>query len=151
MVALLLSFAVAVMLAEAAVHPLINRRPSDTAVLARSIALATGSTAQKVNIQSSDCIELNAWWLTPRQSHGRGVMVCHGFADSAYGSLCYAPLFLTHGYSVLVPESRGHGESPGSASYGVLESGDIVQWLSWMKSNGINAPLDLVNHSVRLF
>jgi len=52
--------------------------------------------------------------------------------------LGYALLFLKNGYSVLVPDSRGHGESLGFVTYGVLESGDMVQWLAWMKGNGID-------------
>lgn len=67
-------------------------------------------------------------------------MVCHGVADSAYGALGYALLFLKNGYSVLVPDSRGHGESAGFVSYGVLEADDTIRWLSWMKSNGVREP-----------
>lgn len=136
--AFVVSFALAAVLAEGALHPLLKRRASDTAALAYSIAQAANGTAQQVTIRSSDGIALNGWWLCPRQQNGRAVMVCHGVADSAYGALGYALLFLRHGYSVLVPESRGHGESRGYVTYGVLEADDTIRWLGWMKNHGVN-------------
>jgi hypothetical protein len=138
-VLLLLSFAVAAVLAEGAVHPLLTRRASDTAILAHSIAQATGATARKVSIRAGDGVALNAWWLAPERQNGQAVMVCHGVADSAYGALGFAPLFLRNGYSVLVPESRGHGESLGFVSYGVLEADDTVRWVRWIKARQVNA------------
>ena len=66
-------------------------------------------------------------------------MVCHGVADSAYGALGYAFFLMGNGYSVLVPESRGHGESRGYVTYGVLEADDVVQWLRWIKNRGVNS------------
>lgn len=133
------SLASAAVLAEGALHPLLRRRASDTAALAHSIAQAANSKATKVSIQAGDGIVLNAWWLSPPQPARRAVMVCHGVADSAYGALGYALLFLRHGYSVLVPESRGHGESGGYVTYGVLEADDTVRWLAWMKSQGMDS------------
>jgi len=132
-----LSFAAATVLAEGAVHPLLRRRASDTAILASSIGHASGTTARNVCIRTRDGVVLKAWWLAPEQPNGRAVMVCHGVADSAYGALGFAPLFLKQGYSVLLPESRGHGESLGFVTYGVLEGRDIVQWLCWMKRNRV--------------
>lgn len=135
---LLLSFAAAAILAEGALHPLLTRRASDTAILAHSIAQSTGATARKVSLRAGDGTALNAWWLVPERHNERAVMVCHGVADSAYGALGFAPLFLTNGYAVLVPESRGHGESLGFVTYGVLEADDTVQWLRWIKNKQIN-------------
>ena len=55
----------------------------------------------------------------------------------------YALLFLKNGYSVLAPESRGHGESRGYVTYGVLEAEDTVRWLNWTKSQGVKAVFGL--------
>jgi alpha-beta hydrolase superfamily lysophospholipase len=135
---LVLSFAGAAMLAEGALHPLLRRRASDTAILAHSIAQSTGATARKVSIRAGDDVALSAWWLVPARQNGRAVMVCHGVADSAYGALGFAPLFLKNGYQVLVPDSRGHGESLGFVTYGVLEAEDTVSWLRWTKGNQVS-------------
>jgi uncharacterized protein len=46
----------------------------------------------------------------------------------------FGELFLEHGYSILLPDSRNHGESGGNiATYGVLEAADIAEWTRWLK------------------
>lgn len=131
------SFVAAGIVAEGALHPLLRRRATDAATLAISISEATGASVEKVSIRAADGTRLNAWWLVPKQRSGRGVMVCHGVADSAHGALGFAVMFLRDGYAVLVPESRGHGESRGFVTYGVLEADDTVQWLAWMRVQGV--------------
>ncbi len=42
-------------------------------------------------------------------------------------------MFLAHGYTVLAPDSRAHGESGGEiATYGLLEADDVHRWVSWL-------------------
>jgi uncharacterized protein len=134
----LISFSAAALLAEGALHPLIRRRPSDTAALAYSIAQTANVTATRVCIRAADGTALTGWWLSSKNANGRAVMACHGVADSAFGAMGYALLFLRNGYSVLVPNGRGHGDSQGFVTYGVLESQDTVRWLEWLKANGVN-------------
>jgi len=118
-----ITFAAAVFLAEGALHPLRQHRPA--------------ANAQRVTITAKDGTPLNGWWISPKQPNGKAVIICHGVGDSSYSSLGFAPLFLRNGYSVLAPDSRGHGESLGLVTYGVLESGDMAQWVSWVQSKGI--------------
>lgn len=89
-------------------------------------------------MRGEDGTALTAWWLSPKQANGRAVMACHGVADSAFGAMGYALLFLRNGYSVLVPNGRGHGDSAGYVTYGVLESRDTLRWLKWMKAQGVS-------------
>ncbi len=45
-----------------------------------------------------------------------------------------ADLLLRHGYSVLLPDARDHGDSDGPiATYGVLESDDLNRWFNWLQ------------------
>lgn len=45
----------------------------------------------------------------------------------------YAQLLLAHGYAVLMPDSRAHGESGGDvATYGIIERDDIRRWYEWL-------------------
>jgi uncharacterized protein len=134
-----LSFVAAAILTEGALHPLLRRHASDTAALAYSIAHASGGKVQQIRIHARDGTLLDAWWLSPQKPSGEAVIACHGVADSAFGAMGYALLFLKNGYSVLVPESRGHGESRGYVTYGVLEAEDTVRWLDWIKSQGVKA------------
>jgi pimeloyl-ACP methyl ester carboxylesterase len=60
-------------------------------------------------------------------------MVLHGIGASREYSLGFAPLFLDRGYSVLLPDLRGHGESGGElVTYGVLEADDAHRWVDWL-------------------
>lgn len=86
-----------------------------------------------MNIRASDGVTLHAWWLEPGSKSGKAVIVLHGIADSSLSSLGYAPLFLSHVYSVLAPDSRGHGQSGGFVTYRVLESRDVVLWTDWIR------------------
>lgn len=135
----IVSFSAAAILAEGALHPLVRRRPSDAAALAYSIAQTANVTATRICIRAEDGSELTAWWLSPKAANRRAVMACHGVADSAFGAMGYALLFLRNGYSVLVPNGRGQGDSQGYVTYGVLEANDTVRWLEWLKAQGVNA------------
>ena len=46
-------------------------------------------------------------------------------------------MFLNEGYSVLLPDSRAHGESGGKfVTYGLLEKYDVIAWANWMQRAG---------------
>jgi fermentation-respiration switch protein FrsA (DUF1100 family) len=63
--------------------------------------------------------------------------VLHGIGDSRVGSAGFAPIFLQDGYSVLLPDSRGHGASEGKfVTYGLLEKHDTLAWAEWMRRAG---------------
>ena len=60
-------------------------------------------------------------------------MLFHGVADNRLGVAGFAELFVRHGYSVLLADSRTHGESDGNiATYGVREARDIHDWVEWI-------------------
>jgi uncharacterized protein len=43
-------------------------------------------------------------------------------------------MFLDQGYSVLLPDSRGHGTSRGElVTYGLLEKYDVLSWANWLR------------------
>jgi alpha-beta hydrolase superfamily lysophospholipase len=134
---LLLSGGAAFWLAEISIHRNVRHGPEETALVAAQISGSSAASVQKVSIASRDGVRLNGWWLIPSQRNGRAVMICHGVGDSSYSALGFAPLFLKHGYSVLAPDSRGHGESGGFVTYGVLEADDVARWVTWVKRRGI--------------
>ncbi|HEX4277920.1 MAG TPA: alpha/beta fold hydrolase [Bryobacteraceae bacterium] len=90
-----------------------------------------------MSIAAADGAKLSAWWLRAPQPNGRCVVVLHGIADSRVGSSGFAPMFLGEGYSVLLPDSRAHGESGGEfVTYGLLERYDAIAWARWMRQAG---------------
>lgn len=109
-----------VVLCEGALHP--HRRP-----------VPFNPSALNVEVAARDGIILRGWFFSPREPTGNAVLILHGIADSRSSQLGLAHMFLDHGYIVLAPDSRAHGESGGAiATYGLLESGDVHRWVSWL-------------------
>ncbi len=88
---------------------------------------------QDVSIHAADGVTLKGWYVHPHDFNGNSVILLHGITDNREGVRGYAKLFLEHGYAVLLPDARRHGESGGElATYGIKESDDIHRWVSWM-------------------
>ena len=128
-VLLLAASAAAVLLAERNVRVRGRRRVRAD----RTLALETGAGVESVEVAAQDGVTLRGWLLRPEQWSGEAAMVLHGFVDSRVAMLEHARLLLRHGYAVLTPDSRGHGESGGSTvSFGVREAGDVSAWGDWL-------------------
>jgi uncharacterized protein len=109
-----------VVLCESALRP--ARRP-----------VPSNPEARVVEVSARDGIRLRAWLLMPRMPNGDAVVILHGIADSRASQLGLARMFLGHGYAVLAPDSRAHGESGGDlTTYGLLEGDDVHRWVSWL-------------------
>jgi pimeloyl-ACP methyl ester carboxylesterase len=119
-IAIILCGIAGVVLCDVALHP--HRRP-----------VPPNSDARTVQIPARDGIALAAWLFSPAKPNGNAVVILHGIADSRASQLGLAGMFLEHGYTVLVPDSRAHGDSGGDlATYGLLEADDVHRWVSWL-------------------
>lgn len=119
--------------AEAALHP--QRSPVTAPELesARRIAAVNRAQFSEVSVEAADHAVLRAWSIVPAAGNGDAVLLLHGQADNRAGMLGPAAMLLRHGYSVLLPDARGHGASGGDlATYGVLERDDIRRWFDWL-------------------
>jgi len=88
---------------------------------------------QDVTITAADGAALKGWFVHPRDYNGNAVILLHGVTDNREGVAGYGHLLLEHGYAVLLPDARRHGESGGDlATYGVKESDDVHRWVSWI-------------------
>jgi uncharacterized protein len=88
---------------------------------------------QDVRITAADGAVLKGWYIHPQEYNGNAVILLHGITDNREGVAGYGHLLLQHGYAVLLPDARRHGESGGElATYGVKESDDIHRWVSWI-------------------
>jgi dipeptidyl aminopeptidase/acylaminoacyl peptidase len=86
-----------------------------------------------ISITASDGVVLRGWYVRPRDFNGSTVLLLHGITDNREGMAGFGRLFLDHGYAVLLPDARRHGESGGElATYGIKESGDVHAWVSWV-------------------
>ena len=95
------------------------------------------SAWDNVTVKAADGAVLRAWFLRPRVPASGCVMLLHGIADSRQSGAGFAALFLDSGYSVLLADSRAHGESGGEqVSYGVREKDDVRAWATWLQAHG---------------
>ena len=101
-----------------------NAAPGEADALARQ-----GAATWKPVRLSVDGAQLEAWLFTPARPNGAAVILMHGVADTRTGMSGHAPFLLRAGYTVLMPDSRGHGASgSGIITYGLREAGDIHRW-----------------------
>jgi hypothetical protein len=88
---------------------------------------------EPVEIVARDGIPLRAWLFHPIAANGEGVILLHGFTDSRRGVLDHVRLYLKNGFTVLTPDSRGHGNSGGKlVSFGIREVQDLRNWVAWL-------------------
>jgi dipeptidyl aminopeptidase/acylaminoacyl peptidase len=86
-----------------------------------------------VQITARDSAVLRAWLFAPAEPNGDFVLVLHGIADSRASQMGLASLLLENHYTVLTPDSRGHGESGGDiVTYGLREADDVHRWVDWL-------------------
>jgi pimeloyl-ACP methyl ester carboxylesterase len=121
-----------VLLAEGSLR--LPHRPLRHQQEAAKIARQEFATAlQEVSITAADNNVLKGWYVRPQSFNGNAVVLMHGITDNREGVGGYAELFLKHGYAVLLPDARGHGESGGEfATYGIKEADDLHRWVSWL-------------------
>src|SRR5690349_17646509 len=108
---LTLAFLAGVFVAEGALHP--GRRslsPNDE-IQAQAMAGNHDSEVTDAVIAARDGANLSAWSIRPRSSNGKAVILLHGLSDNRLGMTGYAELLLGHGFSVLLPDARAHGNS----------------------------------------
>lgn len=128
--------AAGIFLAEITLHP--QRRPLDAQATAQAQQLAqrTGSELQDMSLPANGGVVLRAWLIQPAATNNSVVLLFHGLGDNRLGTIGYAELLLAHGYTVLMPDARAHGQSGGTlAAFGLLERDDIRLWALWLRDN----------------
>lgn len=88
--------------------------------------------AQDVYVQSKDGLRLHGYWIPAENPRGT-VLLVHGYRSTMLVDFGLAFAFYhALGMNVLVPEHRCHGKSEGKyITFGVKESEDITQWISY--------------------
>jgi dipeptidyl aminopeptidase/acylaminoacyl peptidase len=124
-------------LAENALH--IGHHDEVKSSWADTIAHQLGVSWNPVQIAAEDGARLDGWLFTPPHPNGSGVILMHGVGDTRMGMTGHAPFLLRAGYTVLLPDSRGHGASGGAIiTYGVRESGDVHRWADVLLRAGVD-------------
>ncbi|HXX17816.1 MAG TPA: alpha/beta hydrolase [Candidatus Acidoferrum sp.] len=106
-------------------HPM-NLNP-DRAEQANQMLARTGATKEDFVVLAPDGVDLRGWKVRPAAPNGDWVLLFHGVSDNRSGVLGHAEFLLRHGYSIVMMDSRAHGQSGGDiATYGWKERNDTV-------------------------
>lgn len=112
-------------LGHAALHPM-NLNPARRSETAEMLQ-RTSATKTDFAVRAADGIELRGWKIRPASPNANWVLLFHGVSDNRTGNLGSAELLLRNRYSVVMMDSRAHGESGGAmATYGWKERYDTV-------------------------
>src|ERR1700678_3072908 len=85
----------------------------------------TGATKEDLEVTAQDGTILRGWKIRPKNPNGDWVLLYHGISDNRTGNLGHAEFLLDSGYSVVMMDSRAHGQSGGDmATYGWKERND---------------------------
>ncbi len=92
--------------------------------------------AQDVSITSKDGLRLHALWI-PNPSPKGTILLAHGYRSTRLVDFGLVFSFYHNlGFNILVPEQRSHGNSEGYyITFGVKESGDMMQWVNFHNEN----------------
>ena len=100
--------------------PLSDRTPADF-----------GLPYRDLRIPSHDGLPLAAWWIPPE--NGAAVIVLTGSGSTRDDGLTHARFLARAGYGVLIPDFRGHGDSPGrSMEAGWGADRDLSALVTWV-------------------
>lgn len=127
------SVIIGVLFAERALHLPREDKLGDSSL--RSAAIDRGvATLENSMITAQDGARLFGWYVRPLHDNGSAVLLLHGAGHDRVRVEKQALALLSHGYRVLMPDSRGQGKSGGSlTTFGVKESEDVQRWVSWLQ------------------
>lgn len=130
-------------------HP--PRKTYGTA-LARGLATDPGEMGLAFEPRTftfEDGTETPAWLITGQRAEGPLVVMVHGFGDSRYGALTWAPLILPHASAVVVYDLRGHGEATsGHATCGTRDLRDVHAILDQVEAEALARGVVLFGYSM---
>lgn len=105
---------------------------------------------ETVSIKAADGANLIGHVLLPEKSNGKILLACHGARSTGLGEFAFmAPYLYENGYTVVMPDHRGCGESDGKyMGYGTHESRDTFLWLDYAKKRFPEMPIFLLGVSM---
>ena len=91
-----------------------------------------------VYVTSFDGLRLHATYFPAldeyKDKSSKAVICFHGYTGEGLSNYAaFADYFLKHGYAMLMPDARAHGESEGEyVGFGCLDRKDALVWIDWL-------------------
>ncbi len=133
-IAAVLALAIALWFGLGALTVFVATRPSPHAVAKRERICER--TVLDVELRAGDGVRSPAWFVDG--GHDRCAVLLSGIHGSRRASLPRADFWLARGWSVLLPDLRGTGESDSRPiSFGWNERLDVEAWIGWLRARGV--------------
>jgi pimeloyl-ACP methyl ester carboxylesterase len=111
------------------------------------VPLPAGVPAQVVSVPGPG-YAVAGWWLN-QGGNSPVVLLLHSIRADRSSMLSRAKLLLGHGFSVLLVDLQGHGETPGTAiTLGSRESADVRAALLWLKRAAPSRRIGVIGRSL---
>jgi uncharacterized protein len=89
---------------------------------------------ESVTFTTADGIRLSGWFL-PEPGSDATAVICHGSGANKGNFLEFMSVFHGRGYSSLIFDFRGHGDSDGhTCTFGLFEAADVRAAVDWLKA-----------------
>jgi fermentation-respiration switch protein FrsA (DUF1100 family) len=103
--------------------------------------------AESVSIASESTL-LRGWWI-PGDPDKASVLLLHGIRANRLAMMGRARMLARHGYSVLLVDLQGHGESPGRViTLGLRESAGVQAARAWLRDKRPARPVAVIGVSL---
>ena len=105
----------------------------------RSLDRVGASPVEEVDVRARDGVRTRAWWVAaPGDGARRAVVLCAGIRGDRENMLDRAGFYLERGWSALLVDLRGTGESePARVTMGWHEALDLLAWRGWLDRRGV--------------
>lgn len=95
-----------------------------------------------VSVKSREGLVLRGEVLRPKRPDRYWAICVHGYRENREAVALFARHYLEQGFSVLLPDLRGHGESAGNyATMGARDSEDLIQWTRFIPGRDPDAEI----------
>lgn len=110
-----------------------------------------GQPTEEISLQSHDGLKLHGTWLSSNKGSDQTVILAHGYSGRGREMAGFARFYAEkHGYNVLMPDDRGHGQSEGDIiGFGWLDRKDYVQWTNWVLEK-VGTQGEIVLHGISM-
>ncbi|MBO5066466.1 MAG: alpha/beta hydrolase [Clostridia bacterium] len=102
------------------------------------------SNAEKIAMKNSDGKNLSGLSLSENTTSHSYIIICHPLTSNSLDMALYAHHFCDLGFNVIIPDSRGYGDSEYSRiSFGYFEKNDILDWVNGIIKKDVKAKIFL--------
>ncbi|QTM98979.1 alpha/beta fold hydrolase [Sediminibacillus dalangtanensis] len=110
--------------------PVLPSSEADRKLLAEAQDWFAAKKLKELEMTSYDGLNLKAHYLQNPQESGKAVILAHGYRGYGQQMGDLAKFYYDHGFSILMPDARGHGESEGDyIGYGWHDRLDYQGWI----------------------